>query len=1015
MRNKQIPRPRHWQEFEDLCLSLFKSIWNNPLAQKNGRSGQPQCGVDIWGAVNDEQSRIRGIQCKGKDASIASKVTQTDLREEIAKAEKFAPPLEHWILATTAPPDAELQRIAREISVERERQGKFTVQVIGWGDIESLLCDHPTVLELHYPELGIDIAILAKKISVLKLIVDQPLVSGASFAQPEAIGSSSHPIVFHQTRDIGPALLGRPLGPSDALACPKLPEVSPTVKQLEMAYSAHLVGDSGSGKSVCAFQVAYAFAEQGWEIFSSSGSDGLPAIPKGKINGRLLLLIDDAHLLSRPELRSLTDLANPRCLILCTHNAIEGLTSQRGAIRMNPQAAIEAISSGLLANRNATLDAVRRADNHVGDTIMDESLEDRIEHAAKYASHPWQFCFVLGGGWRRATEAANIAKAIGASLPLAAIAIRQIASRDARLGLSEIADFLTSAGVEIHALEAQLEALIEERIVLARNDLRCPHQRFAAVLLSKLIGTLHESTISQVEFMLRATLADENISLSGIRALLHELWFADNRRWQNLVTWDALEPVLKRCWTATDPNEISAACYVIHEVLHWSDGAEGAAIRGHESKLVTWLEEAKAPMGHGLSWLLNSLLNIDEPRALSLVRQASPQVIANLISNSDPASVWHIALLAKGLRLWINDPWAQEISHLLNSERLLTLAATWPVNEPLYPVVELLESVIHLNQDLALSIVEELVPEISRRLMEDPVKQFYEISDLFWHVLRVLDLFGTYRGKKGPSKRHIHIARSIFANVDLREIGSKLSRAPLRKFQQVSYLLASIRRVSSSKFQALVGFMDWNQVALTVGDHWKYLPHDAEVLMGIASATTKTRQQISNLIQQNLWKMDQMPPRLAYIAPSCAIEFVRAGRKIAIADSSHVHWKFGAYLISFFAKEAPELVPTIVNQCISTVAKCLSEAHPSWYKNSYILLECMQKFSPTGLQQVFEKMDLERVQVGWKAALAAGGESKKSVLLLILAARDRSDGIGQYARHLKKYSTQKIDVSKADS
>jgi hypothetical protein len=39
-RNKQIPRPRHWQEFEELCLALFREVWKDELAQKNGRTGR---------------------------------------------------------------------------------------------------------------------------------------------------------------------------------------------------------------------------------------------------------------------------------------------------------------------------------------------------------------------------------------------------------------------------------------------------------------------------------------------------------------------------------------------------------------------------------------------------------------------------------------------------------------------------------------------------------------------------------------------------------------------------------------------------------------------------------------------------------------------------------------------------------------------------------------------------------------------------------------------------------------
>ncbi|TDY35346.1 hypothetical protein C8C89_3203 [Janthinobacterium sp. 75] len=1007
IRNKQIPKPRHWQELEDLCLSLFKSIWKNPLAQKNGRVGQPQNGVDIWGVVGGKQTCLQGVQCKGKDDSLSAKLTLSELNEEIAKAEKFSPPLEQWILATTAPSDVELQRIARELSVERERQGKFSVQIFGWGDLESLLCDHPNVLEAHYPELGTSFTTLTRKFTQIALTCDKPSLIRNSRSRGETIDPTWQQVAFYQSRDIGPALLGRALGPSDALACPKLPEVSSTIKQLEMAFSAHLVGEPGSGKSVCAFQVAYSFAQQGWQVFTSSGSDGLPAALPKKENGQVLLLIDDAHLLAPAELRSLADYARPEYLILCTHNAINGHTSQRGAIRMDPQAGIEAIWRGLLKDRQATLNAVRRADNHVGDSMMDVALEDRIEHAAKYASAPWQFCFVLGGGWRRADEAANIAKVLGASLPLAVIAVRQIASRDARLKLGELFGLLSSIGADTDGLELQLDALIEERIVLAKNDLRCPHQRLAAVLLPRLLRTQSESTISLVGAMLKSTLADEQLPLGGIGALLHELWFSDDSRWQFLITWIDLKPVLERCWKASEANEISAACYVIHEMLHWPGGSVNLILQGNESKLIEWLETAQSPMGHGLSRLLNGLLSRDEQNTIFLIRKASPYVVAHLISNVDATNIWHIGSVAKSLRLWSGDSWTKEVSSSLKSEPLLALSASWPEGEPLHKIIELLEALIYLHEDLTLSMVEALVPEICKRLMTDPVMHFREISDLAWHVLRVLDPLGTCKGKMAPSKRRLQIARSIFVNVDLKIIGAKLCQAPLRMFQQVYYLLACVRRVSPSMFQALVQYMDWERLASTIGEHWKHLPHDAEILLGVASSSTKTKQKIADLIKKNLWRMESMPPRLAYIAPTSAIEFVRSGKEISIANTAHVQWILGAYLIDLFSKEAPELVAAVVKQCIPTVAKSLSEEHPSWYKDSSILVECVLKYIPEALQQAFDQMAPEKAQVGWTAALEAGGGSKKSALLLIKAARDRNDGVGACARQLEDYSNRK--------
>lgn len=94
-REKQIPPPKSWETFEDLCLELFKAIWSDPLAQKNGRRGQPQHGVDVFGSKDGLSTAYFGVQCKGKDQGVGAQATVRELEDELTKAYKFEPPLAH--------------------------------------------------------------------------------------------------------------------------------------------------------------------------------------------------------------------------------------------------------------------------------------------------------------------------------------------------------------------------------------------------------------------------------------------------------------------------------------------------------------------------------------------------------------------------------------------------------------------------------------------------------------------------------------------------------------------------------------------------------------------------------------------------------------------------------------------------------------------------------------------------------------------------------------------------------
>src|SRR6266540_1240608 len=105
--SERLLPPNEPTAFESLCLDLWKDIWGDQDAQKNGRRGQPQAGVDFFGRY---QGRWVGVQCKQKDGLLRSKLTVRELGEEVENAKGFTPKLSTFILATSGPRDAKAQK-----------------------------------------------------------------------------------------------------------------------------------------------------------------------------------------------------------------------------------------------------------------------------------------------------------------------------------------------------------------------------------------------------------------------------------------------------------------------------------------------------------------------------------------------------------------------------------------------------------------------------------------------------------------------------------------------------------------------------------------------------------------------------------------------------------------------------------------------------------------------------------------------------------------------------------------
>jgi tetratricopeptide (TPR) repeat protein len=145
-------RPKDWQAFERGCRTLFECIWKDPHAQLNGRSGQRQNGVDIYGHDKAHDSKLVGVQCKGRHGGFDEQLTEKELRAEVAKARSFEPKLDHFIVATTAPNDVGIQEVARTISVEHEAQGLFSVHVYGWDEISGRISLYSAAIRAFHPD-----------------------------------------------------------------------------------------------------------------------------------------------------------------------------------------------------------------------------------------------------------------------------------------------------------------------------------------------------------------------------------------------------------------------------------------------------------------------------------------------------------------------------------------------------------------------------------------------------------------------------------------------------------------------------------------------------------------------------------------------------------------------------------------------------------------------------------------------------------------------------------------------
>ena len=758
--------------------------------------------------------------------------------------------------------------------------------MLGWEEIQALLATAPKVIASFYPEHSNKLESVVEALEALPSLdeslrltrlmeeVHGALVTGVG--RPPVAGHWQQ-IKVGNGRDLGPALIGRRLGPEDAAACPRLDEADVVLSQLKMAYSARIIGEPGAGKSVCAYQAALTLAQVGHDVMRLTDPRSEVVLPETPVQ-ETLFLVDDAHLMPAHVLSALEEAANPKRLLLSVHNAVKGADGARGAVVLDASRAVKTIASALKADLPRTLKAVRRADDRVGERMMDEDVGDRIDEAARRASVPWQFCFVLGGGWRRSRQAAASAKAAGADLVLAAVAAKQLVSRDARTPLAEIVELGVLEGMPEREVENALGRLVSERLVVGKADCRCPHQRFADVVLNEILAMQDGDGRMRIGRVLDYVLTDAAHPLAGIRLLLHALRFG-RHQWLSLVNVASIRSVAERCWEVTSGEGRLFGALVLSELSGFSRRWAEELIKPYTERFSMWVSDP-GDGAYGIGCLLNDLVNQERELAEEIVSSSDPIALGEAFSAITLDSAYGVCRLINSTGSAGRQNWKAKLMGVLDTDRFIGLAREWTERSEAHRYADLCQSLLWWDEDMAVDMAERFVPAARELLASNPVQGFAVLAhNLAMSVLRAFDPLRIYVGTGAPDKRRRAIARSMCSSLDPTVVARQLAEVRRRDFGAAADFLYFLFKWAPRKFAAVSSEIEWAEIDSLIDGEWANLSHEAGVLLGILAATTDSQRSVQELVQANLERIERFPPRLVLVAPEAAVEHLKRGRK----------------------------------------------------------------------------------------------------------------------------------------
>jgi hypothetical protein len=798
-------------------------------------------------------------------------------------------------------------------------------------------------------------------------------------------------VAFENQRGIEAAVTGERLGPRDVIACPRLPHFGTALDKLTLLHSVEIAGESGSGKSITVWQLAHEMHRRGWQVLrldAAQRSVPLAAIDAIRAQGwRTVAVVDDSQIFANGTVARLRELASEHLKVILGTTDPSG--EQHGAVRAAARSAVDALAAYCRSRRQTLLPLVRKLDSHIGDGFMDESIETRIDHAAKEPT-PWQYAFVLRGGNRKVRELLNAARDFDqADLLLVLIAARQLAMLDAGVSVADLISACARIGKSETWVRTALDALSRQRYILASAVIRCLHLRSASAIIEASLETRQGGEYVQIATLLQDALRNPSLPLRGISWLLHTIWHPHS---DTVVTDDLKAELISRCFAAKSHLEIRDACFVLERLLGRKNLAVSTGVAAHRHMLSSWVLGADAVDAYAIGRVLNNLRNDSAKQAGEFLTGLDPEAIALKVS---PASMEHGYVWGAFLHSMCvdkNDAWTSSVAkHLPRDTIRAAVRSTTPAQ--MGDLAEYLPAIACFDFDFALELFEIATPYFARQLGQNSLDAHRELFDLSHWVLGEGLFFDTK-----PNQRQRKITKAIFEGLKPAEVVAGITTCRFGDWENYARLLAWVRRAHPVKHRSIVQALDWTALEAVVSDKLAEPNRELTLLLANLVADSKTNEPVGSWLRKHTAKMKVIGSRIIALCPESAPAVLSNRGKIDL-NRDHVGWLFDGYVLSKVAALDQEAAREIVRSNITHFAKGVAELYSP--EGMAPLLKFLAS-EPELLDQIMAAVDTGVAKVRWPHALGDHrSEHRKDTRDALKFVSEREKGeIGQLAAQM---------------
>lgn len=774
---------------------------------------------------------------------------------------------------------------------------------------------------------------------------------------------------FSYQRDLSHAIMGYRLTPADVEACPRFPQVEKIKQQLSIVDYTVLEGETGCGKSICIYQVAYDFYKNNWKVYECKAIEDID-VTGIRDNGELsLYLIDDAQQLSEKVVDELKRRAGLNVKVLLA-KTISSVVKQDTILLTNKEA-VALIYTDFLKKKEKISSIVHKYDKSVGINFLDQPIERRLK-LANDAITPWQFNYILRGGWKNMKERyQTFCSYNNRNLLAATIAVFQILRLDHSVDFSWVCNELKKFDASLIWSKEDLYYLVNKMILLSEDDVRIVHMESAKVIIALFFKDSKENKKEILLRFIEESFIKKEISPLGL------VWLCNGMSSYNLfysaskffITEKMIVSTLDDISCINSSQERMEIAYFIEKVFDLQYERNGRYYFYKYNELfLDWIQNSDNETAYAYSNLINTLRNVDINLHRKIARRINWTCLQEsmLIETNPKLYSWGnlynrlTCSLTKEEYLLVGKMLEDAIDKFCESASISNIE----------DITCFLCSVMHTNPEYIHNKVQKLIPVYSEYFIKDMSQAIYLFDFEFLEYICGFSLLGRHRTTSMEKKS----AELIVSVIPEKEFSEVIVNCQPRDWHTIQSIMDLVGNYDIKKARRIINSVDLNKLTEKAKDSWCY-SHEITELCDILYIGN--RKLARTFIENNLDKISTMYSSLIMMAPECGIDAFDKGIKIDLLTEHW--WDVSLYAIKKLYKTDVKKTKIILLENISQIIERINSVTALDFNERYFLefMKLIQGIDGKIFEIIVYKLDYVKIENNWNRGAIYKGKGKQ--------------------------------------